>query len=51
MRTTWTAQPSGYARSAHESLLPPTDQPWKERLCYLEDPDGNPLHITAPIEE
>jgi lactoylglutathione lyase len=32
-------------------LLPPTDQPWKERLCYFEDPDGNPLHITTPIEE
>jgi lactoylglutathione lyase len=31
-------------------LLPPTDQPWKERLCYFEDPDGNPIHITAPIE-
>jgi hypothetical protein len=32
-------------------LLPPTDQQQKERLCYFEDSDGNPLHITAPIEE
>jgi lactoylglutathione lyase len=32
-------------------LVPPMDQPWKERLCYFEDPDGNPIHITASIEE
>jgi lactoylglutathione lyase len=32
-------------------LMPPTDEPWKERLCYFEDPDGNPIHITAPLEE
>jgi lactoylglutathione lyase len=32
-------------------LLPPTDQPWQERLCYFVDPDGNPLHITAPIQK
>ena len=31
-------------------LFPPTDQPWRERLCYFEDPDGNPLNITAPLE-
>ena len=31
-------------------LVPPTDQPWKERLCYFEDPDGNPIHITAPTK-
>jgi lactoylglutathione lyase len=30
-------------------LLPPADQPWNERLCYFTDPDGNPLHISAPI--
>jgi lactoylglutathione lyase len=32
-------------------LLEPTDQPWQERLCYFEDPDGNPIHITAPLQE
>ena len=31
-------------------LLPPTDQPWNERLCYFEDPDGNPLHVTMKLE-
>ena len=30
-------------------LLPPTTQPWGERLCYFADPDGNPLHVTAPV--
>jgi catechol 2,3-dioxygenase-like lactoylglutathione lyase family enzyme len=29
-------------------LLPPTDQPWGERLTYFEDPDGNRIHVTAP---
>src|SRR5688572_26760733 len=27
----------------------PTDQPWAERLAYVLDPMGNPVHITAPI--
>ncbi len=30
-------------------LLPPTDQPWGERLTFFQDPDGNRIHITAPI--
>jgi lactoylglutathione lyase len=30
-------------------LAEPADQPWGERLGYVEDPDGNPVHITAPI--
>ena len=30
------------ARSAEVPvLLPPTAQPWGERIAYLEDPDGN----------
>lgn len=31
-------------------LAEPADQPWGERLAYVEDPAGNPVHITAPIE-
>jgi lactoylglutathione lyase len=31
-------------------FLPPTDQPWNERVCYFGDPDGNPIHITSPIQ-
>ena len=31
-------------------LLPPTDQPWRERVCYFEDLDGNPLHIAARLD-
>jgi uncharacterized glyoxalase superfamily protein PhnB len=33
-----------------KQLLPPTEQPWGERLTYFEDPDGNRIHITAPME-
>jgi lactoylglutathione lyase len=32
-----------------KELTPPSDQPWGERLTYFVDPDGNPLHVTAPI--
>jgi len=30
-------------------LAPPADQPWGERLCYVEDPDGNPIQVTMRI--
>jgi lactoylglutathione lyase len=30
-------------------LAEPADQPWGERLAYVADPDGNPVHIAAPI--
>lgn len=30
-------------------LAEPADQPWGERLAYVEDPDGNPVHLTTPI--
>ena len=30
-------------------LAEPIDQPWGERMAYVEDPDGNPVMITAPI--
>ena len=29
-------------------LAEPVDQPWGERLAYVEDPDGNAVMITAP---
>jgi lactoylglutathione lyase len=29
-------------------LAEPADRPWGERLAYVEDPDGNPVMITAP---
>jgi lactoylglutathione lyase len=31
-------------------LMEPADQPWGERLAYVQDPDGNPVHVTAPID-
>jgi lactoylglutathione lyase len=31
-------------------LMEPADQPWGERLAYVQDPDGNPVHVTSPIE-
>src|SRR5690606_137020 len=27
----------------------PADQPWGERIAYVEDPDGNLVMLTAPI--
>jgi lactoylglutathione lyase len=38
------------ARAGVELLLPPTDQPWGERLLYVEDPDGNPIQVTMRLE-
>jgi lactoylglutathione lyase len=32
-------------------LAKPFDQPWGERMAYVEDPDGNPVHIAAAIAE
>ena len=34
-----------------KQLLQPTDQPWGERLAYFEDPDGNPIHLTAKLTD
>lgn len=39
------------ARGGARVLVPPTDQPWGERLLYVEDPDGNPIQVTARIGE
>ncbi|MBI4547835.1 MAG: VOC family protein [Ignavibacteriae bacterium] len=30
-------------------LVLPMDKPWGERLAYFEDPNGNPIQITAKI--
>jgi lactoylglutathione lyase len=30
-------------------LLAPADQPWGERMAYVEDPDGNPVMICQPL--
>jgi lactoylglutathione lyase len=32
-------------------LVEPEDKPWGERMAYFEDPDGNPIHVTAPIRD
>jgi lactoylglutathione lyase len=29
-------------------VLEPVDQPWGERIAYIEDPDGNLVMLTAP---
>ena len=36
-------------RHGARPLAAPADQPWGERLAYLESPDGHLLHVTAPI--
>ncbi|MGZ8782918.1 MAG: VOC family protein [Gaiellaceae bacterium] len=28
-----------------EELLPPTDQPWGERMCSFVDPNGHLVHV------
>jgi lactoylglutathione lyase len=30
-----------------EEVLPPTDQPWGERMCSFRDKDGHLLHLGA----
>lgn len=30
-------------------LAPPETKPWGERLCFAEDPDGVPIHITMVV--
>lgn len=29
-------------------LAEPADQVWGERVAYVEDPDGNPVHVRGP---
>jgi lactoylglutathione lyase len=35
-------------RSGVAVVLAPVDQPWGERVAYLEDPDGNLVMLAAP---
>ena len=30
-------------------LVEPTDQPWGERLAYVQDPEGNPVMVYAEL--
>ncbi len=30
-------------------LLPPTDQPWGERMCSFVDPNGHLVHVGAKL--
>ena len=30
-------------------LVPPTDQPWNERMTYVADPEGRPIHLFAKL--
>ncbi len=32
-------------------LAEPADQVWGERVGYVVDPDGNPVHIRGPVGE
>ena len=32
-----------------EELMPPTDEPWRERRAYFRDPDGNLLHLAQKL--
>jgi predicted enzyme related to lactoylglutathione lyase len=29
-------------------LGPPNDMPWGQRVCHVQDPDGNPVNLTQP---
>ncbi len=31
-------------------IMPPTDQPWQQRICYLADPEGNIFEVAQRIE-
>jgi uncharacterized glyoxalase superfamily protein PhnB len=30
-------------------MMPPTDQPWKQRVCYLTDPEENIIELAQRI--
>ena len=33
-----------------KEVLPPTDQPWGERMCTFVDPNGHVVHVGAKAE-
>jgi lactoylglutathione lyase len=35
----------------HRVLQQPNDTAWGERIAFVADPDGNPVMITAPVDE
>jgi lactoylglutathione lyase len=47
------ADVDGFVRSLVDAgvsvLAEPADQVWGERVAYVEDPDGNPMHIRGPV--
>jgi putative intracellular protease/amidase/uncharacterized glyoxalase superfamily protein PhnB len=34
-----------------KSVLPPTNEPWGQRTCYVADPDGNLIEIGSFVKE
>jgi uncharacterized glyoxalase superfamily protein PhnB len=41
------AAASALREAGAEEVLPPTDQPWGERLCTFVDPNGHLVHVGA----
>jgi lactoylglutathione lyase len=37
-------------RDGVRTLVAPVDQPWGERLAYVEDPEGNALMLCASLQ-
>jgi lactoylglutathione lyase len=37
------------AASGATVLVPPADRPWNERMAYVADPEGRPIHLFAPL--
>ncbi len=35
--------------SGAEEVMPPRNEPWRERRTYFRDPDGHLLHVCAPL--
>jgi len=44
------AAAAGLRAAGAEEILPPTDQPWGERMCSFVDPNGHLVHIGAKVE-
>ena len=44
------AAAEGLRAAGAEELLPPTDQPWGERMCSYIDSNGHLIHVGAKAE-
>lgn len=33
-----------------KTVVSPQNRPWGERMCFVEDPDGNLLHLYGPVK-